>query len=720
MAGPKRWLICALGVVALFVVAVRWGPCPDVRATPLPTSLTVTDASGGVLRQVLASDGSDCRPVVRIDRESWIAQAVVAAEDKRFWRHHGVDPLALLRAVGQNLRGGRVISGASTLSTLVIRLTHGPCKRTLLVKVREYFQALQIDARLAKDEILTCYLNRAPFGGNVVGIQAASRRYFDKDWHDLSLTEASLLAGLPQAPSRLRPDRHPAGAAKRRVYVLGRMQVLGMISETEYAAARAAPVVCKRQVMPFKAPHAVFTALLAPALSTAVRDGRVVTTIAPAVQAAAEAALQEQIAEIGCTRVSAGAIMVLRVRDGAVLALVGSPDYDNNAHAGQVNGALARRSPGSALKPFLYAAAFDGGLLTAGTVVDDHASVFGATVPVNFDGRFRGGVTAGEALALSLNIPAYRIARDLGSERFLRVLRTAGLDTLDADATYYGLALALGGCEVRLWDLVAAYGALASGGMTVAPHLLQPLATDTLLGRRLFSAEACWLVNEALGGKLGHASKVGLRAACKTGTSSGMRDAWCIVWNPELVVGVWLGNADGHGDAALVGATAAAPLAIRVFRQTESGRGTDHWFQRPGGLETYEVCTKSGREAAAGCATRVSDWRIAGVTRRHVCDRCTAGERGMRAPVSDRPVIVQPTRGMVLKQSEWLGEETVVPLQSAAGSGGRVFWFVNGEPAGEAARGETVLWRPRGFTGRTIVTCAAASAASDQVAFQIE
>lgn len=717
----QRWFFCALGTGLLFFIAVRWGPCPDVRHAPLAASFAVCDASGGILRHVLADDGSDCRPVAHVDRESWIARAVVAAEDKRFWQHPGIDPLAFGRAVGQNLRGRRVVSGASTLSTLVIRLTHCPCKRTWLVKVREYFQALQIDARLTKEEILTLYLNHAPFGGNVVGIQAASRRYFDKEWYDLSLAEAALLAGLPQAPSRLRPDRHPGRAVQRRAYVLGRMRALALISEAEYVAACAAPVVCRRQTLPFKAPHAVLSALAEAApLPGVPRGGRLTTTIDPAMQAAAETALRVRIAEIGATRVSAGAVVVLRVCDGAVLALVGSPDYGSISHAGQVNGARARRSPGSALKPFLYAAAFDGGTLTAGTVVDDRAAVFGTTVPQNFDGRFRDVVTAGEALALSLNIPAYRIARDLGTERSLRVLQTAGLGTLDAGADHYGLALALGGCEVRLWDLVGAYGVFASGGWRVVPHLL-PCAGDSAPGRRVFSAEACWLVNEALGNAASRANLAGTRVAWKTGTSSGMRDAWCVVWNPDRVVGVWLGNADGRGDEALVGATAATPLAMQVFRQVVGG-DSGHWFRRPAGIEACAVCARSGREAAPECAVRVHDWRIAGVTLHRVCDRCkvTATGAGVRAAPTESPVIVQPVGGMVLKRSEWMGTETVVPLQSAAGPGGNVFWFVNGEPAGEAARGETKLWRPRGVTGRVVVTCAAASAASDQVAFRIE
>jgi len=717
----KRWLLRALGAAAvLSMIAIRWGPCPDVRRAPLPASFAVTDASGGMLRQVLAADGSDCRPVALVDRESWIARAVVAAEDKRFWRHPGIDPLALLRALGQNLRGRRVVSGASTLSTLVIRLTHAPCRRSVPVKAREYFQALQIDARLAKEEILTQYLNRAPFGGNVVGIQAASRRYFDKDWNELSLAEAALLAGLPQSPSYLRPDRHPRRAVKRRAYVLGRMLKLNLISPSEYESACAAPVVCRRQAAPFKAPHAVASAITeAMARPPTLDGGRLATTIDPALQAAAEAALRERVDEIGRAHASAGAVMVLRVSDGAVLALVGSPDYDSGIHAGKVNGALARRSPGSALKPFLYAAAFDSGALTAGTVVEDRAAVFGARAPANFDGRFRGEVTAGEALALSLNIPAYRIAQELGAGRFLAVLRESGLATLDAGAGHYGLALALGGCEVRLWDLVGAYGVFATGGRPVVPHLL-PRCGGGPPSRQVFSAEACWLVNEALSGTSGTAAAAGPRIAWKTGTSSGMRDAWCVAWNPGFVVGVWLGNADGRGDEALVGAGAAAPLAMRVFRQAAAGVGPDHWFQRPDGLVSMDVCARSGREAAEGCAARVGDWRIAGVTLRRGCDRCGTEMRTGLTAASDRPVIVQPLRDTVLRRNEWMGEETVVPLQSAAGPGGRVFWFVNGEPAGEASRGETLVWRPRGVTGRVVVTCAAASAASDQVMFRIE
>ncbi len=727
-----RKLAWVIGAGALFVAAVRWAPCPDVRHAPLPASFAVTDAAGGVLRQVLAPDGSDCRPVARVGRESWIARAVVAAEDRRFWQHPGVDPLAVCRAVWQNCCGRRVVSGASTLSTLVIRLTHPPSKRRVRVKVREYFQALQIDARLSKEEILTQYLNRAPFGGNVVGIQAASRRYFDKDWSDLSLAEAAVLAGLPQSPSRLRPDRHPERALQRRAYVLGRMRALGIITDGEYAAARAEPLVCRRQMLPFRAPHAVEAVLArglahaAPAgLASLVRMphgstlGVVETTIEPGVQAAAEAALRARVDELGRDRVSGGAVVVIRVRDGAVLALVGSPDYGSATHAGQVNGALARRSPGSALKPFLYAAAFDGGALTAGTVVQDRAAAFGEAVPVNFDGRFRGAVTAGEALALSLNIPAFRVAREIGVGRLLQVLCNAGLTTLEPDAAHYGLALALGGCEVCLLELAGAYGALASGGVRVDPVLVSSYGTGGER-QRVFSAEACWLVNEALGGGARNELSGDVRAAWKTGTSSGMRDAWTFVWNPDYVVGVWLGNPDGRGSEALVGVEAAAPAAWRVFREVARRSGSGVWFGRPAGLELADVCTVSGLEPSAACKARVGDWRIAGVTRRRICGTCMEAGQPDALANRERPVIVQPARGTVYRRTERLGVATVVPLQSAPGTGGPVYWFVNGEPAGEAARGETRLWHPLGVTGRTVVTCAAADGAADQVAVVIE
>lgn len=722
----KLWYWCG-GLVAggtlLFAAMVAWGPWCDIRQMPPERSFVICDAAGRELYRVLAADGNDCRPVALCGRESWIVKAVVAAEDKRFWDHRGIDPLAVLRAVGQNISGRRRVSGASTISSLVIRLTRSHGKRTFGLKVREFFQAMQLEVHVPKEEILQEYLNRAPFGGNVVGIEAASRRYFDKEWHSLSLAEAALLAGLPQAPSRLRPDRNPEGARVRRNYVLGRMLALGMIDQEEYDAAIEVAVVCKRQAIDIKAPHAVFM-VRAEAAKAGIKPqaDTLVTTLDPALQSYAGEALQQHLDEAVGGRVKGGGVVVVRVSDGGVVALVGSPDYDSVVNAGQVNGALALRSPGSALKPFLYAAAFDGGAITAATVLDDRHVVYGATIPTNFDGKFRGAVTAGEALFLSLNIPAYRVASSYGVDRFIEVLRSLGLNTIEETPDHYGLALALGGCEVRLWDMAGAYATLAGGGRRVTPHLLA--TTDKEAGPEVFSEAACWMVSEALAQEIKGGSG-GKRVAWKTGTSSGFRDAWCMAWGRSVVVGVWLGNPDGKGDPWLVGASAAVPLALRIYERAAAVMGGE-WFERPKELERFEVCVVSGCEAIEQCRDRVGDWRIRGVSLRRLCEVCDSSARAAASGDiavkrgGEEPKIVSPTDGAMLRHNHWLGEETVIPLEAVSGSGGELFWFANDELVGRSRSGEKFLWRPGELLGSVTVTCADAGAKSDQVKFTLE
>ncbi len=477
----------ALAFVLLFAAAWFAFPFPRAALARYPAGMTLLDREGIPLRMRLGPDDTDCRLRYRPDTErDWICKAVVAAEDQRFWSHHGVDPAALARAAGQNLRGLRRVSGASTITTQVVRLLQ-PRRRTLAAKLSEAFRAMQLERILGKREILEQYLNRAPFGANLIGIEAASRRYFAKAPADLSLAEAALLAGMPQSPSRLRPDRFPERAQKRQAYVLERMLVCGMITEAQRAAAAAQPVVTRRDAYPFRAPH--FCDLLLEEWDAggleqvqrfngstvqqgsqhATRNAQPATeevrsSLDPALQRLAEETLRRHAAALRGQGVFGGAVVVVEVRSGAVRALAGSPDYRDAAHAGQVNGATASRSAGSTLKPFAYALAMDQGRITPGTVLADVPRTFRDYVPVNFDGAFNGLVPARTALVLSLNIPALDLVEREGVPEFLGLLRRLGFGTLRESPDRYGLGLALGNGSVRLLDLTNAYACLARGG----------------------------------------------------------------------------------------------------------------------------------------------------------------------------------------------------------------------------------------------------------------
>ncbi|MFN2166744.1 MAG: penicillin-binding protein 1C, partial [Anaerolineae bacterium] len=561
--GPRRFrrrrglrAIAAGGL--LLGVAWRFWPCAGDALEHYPAATHLLDREGHPLRILPGPEALVCDPISLEATGDWAWKAIVAVEDKRFFRHPGLDPVAIGRAVLQNLAGGRVISGASTLSSQVIRMTE-PRPRTLPAKIVEGWRALQMDGRLSKPEILEQYLNRAPMGGPLTGVASASRAYFGKAPRDLDLAEAALLMGLPQSPSRLRPTRHPERARERRHRVLARMRACGYITEDQFQAADEAPVVLRVCSLPFAAPH--FCELARTRFAEAPRcteaPHRVRTTLDPALQALAEQTLGRDAEDRRQRGVTGGAIVILEVATGAVRALAGSPDFFDVDAAGQVNGAIAPRSPGSALKPFAYALAMDRGLVTAVSVIDDEPIAYRDYRPENFDHRFNGPVTVREALAQSLNIPALRVAEAVGLAPLLNLLRDVGLTTLDRPADAYGLSLVLGTAEVTLLDLTAAYGALARGGSALPWRVWE--AAPASPPRPVLSPEAAYLVTDILEGETrliplrGHAADTRApRVAWKTGTSSGQRDAWTVAYNPEYVVGVWIGNPSGAGAALLV------------------------------------------------------------------------------------------------------------------------------------------------------------------------
>jgi len=739
----RRTALGALGAAALLLLLAWWVSAPPLaEAERYPAGLILRDVEGAILRVGLGPGDIDCRPVYRAAPEDWIVQAVLAAEDQRFYRHCGVDPRALLRAAWQNLASGRRLSGASTLTMQTIRLIV-PRRRTWRAKLIESLQALRLERAMGKTEILGQYLNRAPFGSNLVGIEAAARGWFNRAPDELTLGEAALLAGMVQSPTRFRPDRHLAACLKRRAYVLERMERCGLIDAAARRQAEALPVALRRAPRPFREPW--YADWIQRSLRS--RAGDYTTALDPALQRRVDAAVQAQAARQG----DAVAAVVLRVATGEVTALACSGDYFD-LRSGQVNTVLAPRPAGSTFKPFLYAQAIDQGLLTPEWVLADVPRHFGNQAPANFSGTFAGLVPAREALALSLNLPALALADQIGLPRFWSKLREAGLVSLDRPPAVYGLGLALGNGSTSLLELANAYACLARGGLWRPCRGLAYRDDGPLEGRSVFSAGACWMVAEMLSGDacardaVGHLAEIRLpRLAWKTGTSSGFRDAWTVAWNPEWVVAVWCGDKRGwRGPATRVGRFAAAPPAWQLARGLYPG-GEGPWYARPSQVVDRRVCSVSGRAAGALCRETRMDTALAGVSSWTICPvhrRDAAGairavwppevEAGLRqlaaaprngataAPADDAgtPSIAAPAEGTRFHAVDGLADQRVAFKVAGVPDGERLYWFQNDGYRGTTTAPAPFLWPPERGSHR--FTVSRASGAADQVTVMVE
>ncbi len=740
-------------------------PFPWDRLERRGASAAVYDREGNLLRLTRGDGDVISLPVPLAAMGDWAGQAVVAAEDKRFFRHPGIDPIAVGRALLQNLASGRIVSGASTLSTLTVKLIHPASPRNLGVKLREAVQALLLERRAGKERILEEYLNRAPFGGNLVGIEAASLLYFGKSARDLSLAEAALLAGIPKAPGRLRPDRAPKAAERRRDLVLRRMAAAGMVPAEGVGrfceAARRPPVRrtglhprltesllpkdpasavgAHRRELPFLAPH--YCDLV---LALFPGEKKIATPLDPRLQSILESVLSAQFARLRPEGIRSGAGVIIHVPTGEVRALVGSPDY-RESESGQVNCATASRSPGSALKPFIYALAFERGLATPSAVVADIPLSLGSWRPENFSRTFEGLVSVRDALVRSLNVPAVQLVRELAPEAVLAVLKSLGLSTLDRSAREYGLSIAVGTCEVTLLDLAAAYACLAREGLFLPPRL--ETREPPPVPRRIFSAAAAYLVAEILSGDerallvSGHAAETRLpRFAFKTGTSNGLKDAWAIAWNPDYVVGIWFGNPDGRPSPALVGGEAAAPVAGEIFRRLYPG-GDGPWYRKPANVVEREVCARSGQPAGSDCPVRATDLAIAGVSPSYPCRVHRPGEAGefwpgeiaayleksglARAPARGatggrrRVAIASPAEDQTFALFPDLPAiPQGISLSASAPGAERVFWFVDGVFFAESRPGEGGFWKLQ--RGDHVILCCDDAGNADGVRVRVE
>jgi len=550
----------AIALVSFVAVATAWivslGPAPTGR--DLAFSSVVVDRDGQVLRPYATSEGRWRLAATLENVDPRYIAALVAYEDKRFFQHPGVDVRALARAAWQLVRTGRVVSGGSTLTMQVARLLEPRRERTVLVKLREIVRAFVLERALSKNEILALYLSLAPYGGNLEGVRAASLAYFGKEPRRLTLGETALLVALPQSPEARRPDRAADAARRARERVLARIPAAGIVEHDEIARAHAEPMPSARRAMPVLAPHAADQAVAAAPKRRLHR-----LTIDASLQKALEDLARERARALGPDL--SVAIVAVDNANGEVLARVGSADYFDERRAGQIDMTQAPRSPGSALKPFVYGLAFEDGLVHPETLIEDRPVRYGSYAPENFDLTYQGTVTARRALQLSLNVPAVQLLDAVHASRFTARLAAAGAPLILPKGEVPGLAVALGGVGVKLADLTMLYAGLARLGTVLPLNERQDEIASLPAPRRLIEPAAAWYVGNVLIGTPPPENAVGGRIAYKTGTSYGYRDAWALGFDGRRTVGVWVGRADGAPVPGLVGRIAAAPILFDAF-----------------------------------------------------------------------------------------------------------------------------------------------------------
>lgn len=566
----------------------------DLKNKSATQSSLITDRNGVPLREHLSALGGRGRWVSLQQISPRIIDAIVTAEDKRFYSHNGIDLAAIIRAAILNIKTGQVVSGGSTITQQLARLIK-PRKRTFVAKLIEAATALRIELSLSKDEILEQYLNRVLFGNQLFGVEAASQMYFDKPAQDISTVEAAYLAILPRAPSVFNPYNNPQKIDRLQQELIARLYEEKKITKTEMENAQKTGLKFAPKRWAFRAPH--FVEMLKDVEQT------LTTSLDIDLQEKTEKIVAAHLTTLKKDNVTNAAAVIVNNETGEVLALVGSADYHDNKTAGNVNGVSAMRQPGSALKPFTYALALERGY-TAATIIPDIETHFstpgGDYVPQNYNRKFNGPVRLRTALANSLNVSAVHTVSQIGENALLYKLREAGFKSLNKGASYYGLGLTLGNGEVTLLELATAYSMLARGGTYIPLSLIPTRSVDS--GKRIFSKEVAYIISDILSDddarrmSFGEGSPLRLpfKVAAKTGTTKNFRDNWTVGYTPEITVAVWAGNFDGSEMKGVSGVTGAAPIFKDIFKML-SKKIELSWFAEPNRIVHKNICPLSGK-----------------------------------------------------------------------------------------------------------------------------
>ena len=687
----RRWLAGAVIGVAIVLVGlgVAWrsyvhalGPLDlsEVReASPI-----VVDRDGKLLRAFTMPDGRWRLPATIDDVDPRFIAMLLAYEDHRFFQHRGVDAEALGRAALQFLWRGHIVSGGSTLTMQVARLIEPRAEKSVGAKLRQIARALQLEAHHKKSAILDLYLALAPYGGNIEGIRAASLTYFGKEPKHLTIAEAALLVALPQAPEARRPDRFEDRARAARDLVLDRAYERGVITLAEREAAKRETLPHERVAFPTLAPHAAEAALRADPASRVRR-----LTLSRDWQASLEELARESAIRLG-PKLSV-AILVIDNASGEIRAHIGAADYFSAERAGAIDMTQALRSPGSALKPFIYALAFESGLAHPETLLDDQPMRYGLYAPEDFNLGFEGTVTARHALQMSLNLPAVELLDAVGPDRFLARLRSAGADIVLPPDSEPGLAIALGGLGIRLTDLARLYAGLARGGSM--PVLRERADEDAAQPRRICEPVAAWYVADILRGAPPPQNAPFGRLAFKTGTSYGFRDAFAVGFDRKNTIAVWVGRPDNGAVPGLIGRVAAAPILFDAFARIGS---------------TYDVVPQPADALIARTADLPPPLRS---LRKDIATTATQ----MQALK-----IVYPPDGARIDLGLSNAGESASDLALKAQGGAPPFrWIVNGAPLGTPDLRRESAWTPDG-AGFARISVTDAKGASDSVVVRLE
>ena len=720
-------LIFTAIVSALFFAAVwfwRSVPLPLNEVTDLSSiaSPSIYDRNGTLYHARLSPESEWSVPIPLEQMGKWLPMVAVGVEDKRFYSHFGLDVLSVGRAILQNLKAQKIVSGASTITSQVIRLSitnKRTRNRNIHAKLTEFIQAIKLDSQLPKEKILEIYLNRAPFGGNIRGVEAASRIYFGKRAALISPGEASLLIGMLTAPTRYRPDTRPEDALKKRNAVIALLREGGVFTEEQAQLALAEKIPAVRRPLPFRAYHYSQRLLEEAKFLPPRGSGRIDSGLDLNIQTALENTLRSAVAALPQNITAAAGIIDNRTKQ--LVGWVGNARFgldktwsfpEKIVPGAWVDCGTALRSPGSALKPFAWIAAFDAGKITPGSLLSDTPIAFSGRAPRNFDLTYRGAVSARVALADSLNAPSVRVLRLANQERVLELMRNSGLISLTGNSNYYGDSLILGGCDIRLSDMLEAYSVIAGGGekyygSRFIPSLNQ--GSEPVSGR-IFSEESAWLISDILSDtrRLSFLARESLqfegrKAAFKTGTSYGLRDAWTAAWTPEFTIAVWFGDPSGMGWDRLIGLNIAAPPAFKTLRLASLLTGSEpEWFEVPVMLEQRKLCSLSGKPPVNACPNTRVEWIIKNITNMLPCDLHSVkdgkiitilppelgfmisesdGKRIMRRSSIE---IVSPISGGRYMISSVSSERQKIPFR-AEGGHERLYWFVDGVFVGESS-----------------------------------
>ncbi|KAA1185603.1 penicillin-binding protein 1C [Rhizobium tropici] len=685
-----RWKIAiGLGATAVTVVALVFGLAAADRAYPPPldnahvVSAEVLDANGDLLRAFATPEGRWRLKTGVADVDPQFLRMLVAYEDRRFYDHHGVDPMAIGRAFLQLITHGRIVSGGSTLSMQVARLIEPRSERSMTAKLLQVIRAIQIERRLTKEQILDLYLTHAPYGGNLEGVRAASLAYFGKEPRHLTVAQAGLLVALPQLPEKRRPDRNLVAAQAARHRVLERAAVATIIGEGEAERASLSSIPAQRRQLPAYAAH-----LAELALRKQPGVIRHKTTLRRDVQQGLEAIADAAAKRLG-PKVSVAMIMA-DAKTGEIIGEVGSANYFDSSRTGWIDMTRVLRSPGSTLKPFIYGLAFEQGYVAQETIIEDRPADFYGYRPRNFDMSYQGDVSVRQALQLSLNVPAVRLLDAVGPTRLLVRFRRAEVKPKLPPNEAPGLAIGLGGVGVTLKDLVQLYAGLANRGkaMRIGDGVQdEPGPID---GEPLMEPIAVWNITDILSDIIAPRGSKQLGIAYKTGTSYGNRDAWSIGYDGAHVLGVWVGRPDNGAVPGLAGYVSAAPILFEAF--AKSGVAITPFPSAPMG------------------AVRIAPTELPISQRRFSVTAAGLLAASSREPA---PQIVYPPEGARVDLGASSGSNEIMPLALKLQGGRAPFrWLANGKPLPDMSRRRTNQWTPDGAGYSTLTVIDAAGRAA--------